>query len=337
MGAGGTVIASTGTVALIDAATGSEVATSWERELFDLEGADLDALLTALGAALPGSFAIAAATDDGMAIVVCGDASAAVEGDAASIVNDTAENRWTRMTAGTEDRITMTLTGDDTPTGQWLTIGVVAGATVVVGSLVAPRRRDRSANQPVESVSADGVDFGNLLLRRPAPAAEAAAPAADERPTVAQPVTVGTAGDSAANRRADTAQFATLQPLTEQAGRIRLGDGRVVGLDSPVVIGRRPPTGPIEGQVPHAVTIDDVLLSRHHVTLRLVDGQLVVVDEASTNGTTVTLPGASPARCSPRHPVVAPLGAMIDIGGVITATYEAGPADDWADGGAESC
>lgn len=333
MGAGGTVIASTGTVALIDAAPGSGVAAAWERELFDVEGAVLDDLLTALGADLPGSFAVAAATVDGTAIVVCGDASAAVEGDAAAIVNDTATHRWTHTTAGADDRITLTLTGDDTSTGQWLTIGVIAGATVVVGSLVAPGRGGRPVIQPVEPMPADDVDFGNLLRRRPAAATESPASASDERPTVLQPVTAGSGGDSAADRRADTAQFATLQSSTGRSGRVVLGDGRTFSLDSPIVIGRRPPTDPIEGQVPHAITIDDTLLSRHHVTLRLVDDQLVVIDEASTNGTTVTLPGASPARCSPRRPVIVPLGATIDIGGVITATYDVPPADD----GAESC
>lgn len=318
MGAGGTVIAGPGTVALIDAVPGSEVAGAWERELFAPEGADLDTLLSALGADLPGSFALASATDDGTSIVVCGDASAAVEGGTAAIVHDAPEHRWTSATAGSDDRITLTLTGDDTSTGQWLTNGVIAGATVVVGALVASRRRDRPSSRPVEPASTEGVDFGNLLRRRPV-LAPAPAPA------------------SVADRRTDTAQFAAVSPSEQQLRQILLGDGRRFGLDSPIVIGRRPPTALIDGEVPHAITIDDSLLSRHHVTLRLVDDQLVVVDEASTNGTTVTVPGASPERCPPRQPVIAPPGAIIDVGGVITATYDAGPADSGVDDGGGPC
>ena len=332
------MIAATGIVALIDDAPGSRVAEAWEDALFDVEGGDLEARLTALRSDLPGSFAAVAANDDGTAIVVCGHASATIASGADALVHHTAEDgRWTHATAGTEDRITLTLTGDDTSTGQWLTIGVIAGATVAVGQLHAPRRRDRSVVQPDEPMPAEGLDFGNLLLRRPAPAPGPPTLATDEPPTDVQPTAATTSADTAAHRRADTAEFTQLPVHTEQPGVIRLGDGRLLDLDAPIVIGRRPPTDPVDGQVPHVVTIDDTMLSRHHVSLRFVDGQLVVVDEDSTNGTTVAMPGASPARCSPRRPVVVPLGATIDVGGVITATYEAGPRDERVDEEAESC
>ncbi len=72
------------------------------------------------------------------------------------------------------------------------------------------------------------------------------------------------------------------------------------------------------------MTIDDALASRHHATVLVVDGRLVVVDQGSTNGTWVTPPGGEPRRCVPDQPVEVAPGAIIDVAGVFQAVHDTG-------------
>jgi pSer/pThr/pTyr-binding forkhead associated (FHA) protein len=127
-----------------------------------------------------------------------------------------------------------------------------------------------------------------------------------------------------AARSTSTASY--VPPSSEPVGHLTISDGRTLTPNVPIVIGRRPPPDPIAGQEPHLVTVEDKMLSRHHATLRVVDGRLVVVDEGSTNGTVVDAPCESPVRCEAGRPVEVPVGATVDVGGVLSLKHQRGPA-----------
>jgi pSer/pThr/pTyr-binding forkhead associated (FHA) protein len=327
MGSRGTAIAASGVLALVDAPTGSPIASAWEALILGVDTpAALEDRLGSLDSEALASFAVAVGARGATWLVVRGASSVADDGRIIVRHAITDDEPWASTEVAEDDVVTLVLHGDDAPTGQWLRDGVIAAGSVVVGRLQAPRTR-RAASEPVAS----DVDFGNLIGRPAAergsanPASESVIEAeAEAEPEPSQPIPVPLSAEPPARTDA-TAQFVP-GPTFDPSGRIRFSDGRVLPIDSPIVIGRRPPHDAIGDLAPHTVVHDDAMLSRYHVTLRVVDGRLVAVDEGSTNGTTVTRPGAAPTPCVPRQPTEVPLGATVDIGGVLTATYEAGGA-----------
>lgn len=122
------------------------------------------------------------------------------------------------------------------------------------------------------------------------------------------------------------------QPINDRApvvvapaevGVLRFSDGREVNLASPVVIGRMPTAEPINGKTPSLVTIDDPQLSRRHASVWADGWSVAVVDHGSTNKTMVSFPGAGVAEVTPNEPTPLPVGAVVDLGGVLTFRLDA--------------
>ncbi len=300
MGTGGTAVAAPGAVVLLAAGPDSAAVRACEALLFGIDGMnDLpDRLVDALDA--PVSFALAAAGADTVHVSVRGAAWAAVDGHGE--VRHAADHPYSTTGVAEDHPVTLLLDGSGEATGQWLTTGVIAAGAVVVGRLAAMRR---TRAIPTIATMAD-PDFGNLV---------GLAQSADEGAAHAEPEAV------AAPRQVATAPYRA--PGTD-VGHLVLDDGTMLALDAPILVGRRPPSEPIAGQRPITLVVDDALLSRHHATIRVLDGRLVVVDEHSTNGTVVTIPGSSPMPCMPGQPVEVPIGASVEIGGVLTVIHRRG-------------
>ncbi len=107
-------------------------------------------------------------------------------------------------------------------------------------------------------------------------------------------------------------------------GRLRLSSGEVIELDRPAVIGRNPKIeGRMESELPQLVKLDiGQALSRSHAMVRLEGWQVLLEDLGSANGTVVTLPGREARRLRVGEPVLLEAGAIVDLGGGLTATYE---------------
>ena len=108
-------------------------------------------------------------------------------------------------------------------------------------------------------------------------------------------------------------------------GVLRIGSDVTLTLDRPLLIGRNPKvTGMVAGELPAVYQIEDASgISRTHLAIRLEGWQVLVEDLNSANGTTVTLPGRQPHRLHPGEPALLVHGAMIDLGGELTAEYSA--------------
>lgn len=109
-------------------------------------------------------------------------------------------------------------------------------------------------------------------------------------------------------------------------GRITMSTGDVIDLVRPAVVGRNPKVeGRLPSEVPQMLKLDvGQALSRSHAMIRLEGWQVLVEDLGSANGTVVTLPGRPPQRLHAGEPVLIESGAVIDLGGEVTGTYDAG-------------
>ncbi|WP_144801009.1 FHA domain-containing protein [Curtobacterium sp. BH-2-1-1] len=111
--------------------------------------------------------------------------------------------------------------------------------------------------------------------------------------------------------------------------------GRVVRLDHPVVVGRRP-TLPrvVRGPTPELVTVPSPSgqVSSSHVLVH-ADGEAAVVEDLrSTNGTVVRPAGSAPFRMPSGASIVVLTGTLIEIGDgnvieVLSPHLRVGPAD----------
>lgn len=110
-------------------------------------------------------------------------------------------------------------------------------------------------------------------------------------------------------------------------GRLRLDTGQVIGLDRPLLIGRKPKLeGRMSGEMPQLVELSiGQGLSRTHAMVRLEGWHVLVEDLGSANGTIVTLPGQPPRRLHENEPALLEHGASIDFGGEVTAVFERNP------------
>lgn len=109
-------------------------------------------------------------------------------------------------------------------------------------------------------------------------------------------------------------------------GVLRMSSGSNVSIDRPLIIGRSPKlSGQVGSEVPHLVTVPspDQAVSRNHVEIRLDGWHVMVVDLNSMNGTTVRLVGQVPQKLTPGSPFPIGIGAVVDMGGGVTCTYEA--------------
>jgi hypothetical protein len=111
-----------------------------------------------------------------------------------------------------------------------------------------------------------------------------------------------------------------------ELGVLRFSNGAVIHLDRPQLIGRNPRIeGNVSSEIPNLVRLGDVGsgLSRRHVAVHLENWQVLLEDLNSANGTIVTLPGRAPRRLLGGETVVLEPGAVIDLGGEVSASFEA--------------
>lgn len=108
-------------------------------------------------------------------------------------------------------------------------------------------------------------------------------------------------------------------------GVLAFSNGERVQVDRAVLIGRNPKVAEaVEGGLPHIMKFDGPGqgLSRTHAEIRLVDGEVLIEDLQSTNGTEVQLPGQQRRRLRSGEPVVIVPGTLIDFGEELHCTLE---------------
>lgn len=106
-------------------------------------------------------------------------------------------------------------------------------------------------------------------------------------------------------------------------GVLRFSTGLVVPVNGPLAVGRRPPDDQMLGaEVATGVAIDNSELSRFHAALLVNDWYVQLVDQGSTNGTMVSIPGQSDQVLRPNERVQLAYGCVINLGGAVSATFD---------------
>ncbi|ERK60772.1 FHA domain protein, partial [Propionibacterium acidifaciens F0233] len=107
--------------------------------------------------------------------------------------------------------------------------------------------------------------------------------------------------DWAPSRPRAVAQVVTLSGLSQP-------------LDGPLLVGRspQPPGGMTAGTMRVPSPHHDI--SRSHVHLEPKDGQILVTDMNSTNGTIIYMPNANPLRLENGQSILVPVGTTLDLG-----------------------
>lgn len=252
-------------------------------------------------------------TPAGMRSLVRGDVVVRDAGTDAVVADGQGILTWNEIGLSGIDRIRVETPGSPRTEGDRLPL--VVGAALV-SSLVL----DARTGAAVESPQGDEIDTEPL-----SPEEKAAIESGDPDDDAGY----GDTQDMAALPGPGDGASST-SPLPEVArppAQLVLSDGTTVDLREPVRIGRAPSADGAR---------DDVLLvtvrspqqdiSRTHLEVAEQDGQVLVTDLHSTNGTTVSVPGAGSLleRLPPGAPVVVPLGSVLDIGDNVLVHIEAG-------------
>lgn len=112
-------------------------------------------------------------------------------------------------------------------------------------------------------------------------------------------------------------------------GVLRLASGDVVSLDRGVLLGRSPKVNADlpAAERPHLVRVPSPEndISRNHVEVVLEGWHVLVRDLASTNGTTVALPGQVPVRLRPGDQQLIEPGTTITLADEVSLTFEVAP------------
>ena len=106
------------------------------------------------------------------------------------------------------------------------------------------------------------------------------------------------------------------------------GNGDRIPVDRAVLIGRNPKvSGVVDAELPRIMKYDGPGhgLSRTHAEVRVHDGDLVVEDLQSTNGTEVQRPGELRERIESGVPTAISFGTTIVFGDELTCQVEAPP------------
>ncbi|WP_448255420.1 FHA domain-containing protein [Microbacterium aurum] len=168
-------------------------------------------------------------------------------------------------------------------------------------------------------------------LATPAPASASAPAPAPEPAAVAlgdhDGETIAVA-DMRAMRAAEPDRYESTDSVPARhpaRGRIRLSTGRVVELERPVIIGRRPKSTRTSGSdLPTLVAVDspEQDISRSHVEIRAEGEHVLVTDLDTTNGTVLLRGGQEPVRLHPGEPTMVITGDVLDLGDGVTVTFE---------------
>lgn len=112
-------------------------------------------------------------------------------------------------------------------------------------------------------------------------------------------------------------------------GRLVFDSGLVSEIDRPLRIGRKPTTEGVAptAEVPRLVVLPDPegSLSRVHAEVRIEGWEVLLVDQDSTNGTLVELPGQAPVRLRPMDPCLLTAGSRITFADIAGCRFETGP------------
>lgn len=145
-----------------------------------------------------------------------------------------------------------------------------------------------------------------------APASTGAGPAPASAPA-------GHAGSEPSSSPALAAEEDAEQPLPDPTAELvwwlRLDDGRDVGVDGLVLLGRNPqPRVGEEDATLIKVTDEGRTVSKSHLAVGVDAGGLYVMDRGSTNGTTVTAPDGGQRPCPPGDLIDVSAGSVISFG-----------------------
>jgi len=198
----------------------------------------------------------------------------------------------------------------------------LAGVTTM--SVLLEPGIDISLVEPVETerfvLDRGLVRLGALSLPAGAPS-ESAAPRVESADTQATPVIVDDllTEPVVAIARHSLAGADTVGP---SVARLVLSTGDEVEVDRPLIIGRAPEARRFfSGDEPRLITVPSPQheISSTHLEIRPGDdGQPVVTDLGSTNGTVLVQPGLAPEDLRPGYPVTLSPGAVIDLGDGVT-------------------
>lgn len=233
-------------------------------------------------------------------------------------------------------------------------------AAAVADTVLRPRRTDVEAGAVDEARAVDDDPLGDTVIGpavgvRPPVAPSPVAPSPDD--TVVRP---RRDGDASAPRSGDRVPGpeARLEPVhaadadppvgvptrlpsgpvgasaPPRVPSIRIG-GRVVRLDRPVVVGRRPAAPRVvHGAGPELVTVPSptTQVSSSHLLVHAAGEAAVVDDLRSTNGTVVRPPGSAPFRMASGASIVVLTGTLVEIGDgnvieVLSPHLRVGPDD----------
>ncbi len=195
-------------------------------------------------------------------------------------------------------------------------------------TIAASRSRTPAAAPAVP----DDVPWASTVVRPPAAPPPPSGPPAAAPPLAPQKGDHDGATISVAEARAlrgDSAPsfepVGDVPPRHPARGRVRLADGRVVELERPVVIGRRPRSTRASGaELPTLIAVDSPEgdISRSHVEIRGEGEHVLVTDLATTNGTVLRRVGQDPVRLHPNEPSMVVSGDVLDLGDGVTVTFE---------------
>jgi hypothetical protein len=162
----------------------------------------------------------------------------------------------------------------------------------------------------------------------PAPVASTRPPLERTAPPVARPAAAPAAAPAATPVAAPAPAPAAAAPVPVAATAppspvvanatfvVAFSTGQRLVVDGPVVVGRRPEQAAAEaGSAAFAVTDPERSTSRAHAAFAVVDGQLVVSDKGSGNGTVVHRAGVE-IECVEGRPVALRPGDELELGSV---------------------
>ncbi|QEE61731.1 FHA domain-containing protein [Salinibacterium sp. dk2585] len=138
----------------------------------------------------------------------------------------------------------------------------------------------------------------------------------------AQPLGVATPHPDAATRSSSQGTDAPQEspapnPAVASTYRFTVNSHEPIELDRPAHIGRRPSLPRVPQRVrPRLVRVPSPKqeVSSTHLEVRQEGASVVLTDLRSTNGTTVTMPGATPRALRPGESLVVTPGTVVDIG-----------------------
>lgn len=209
------------------------------------------------------------------------------------------------------------------PTATGLEVFVCGGVTVALDDgtgVTLIEGRNRCVYRSVQVPGVAAVVSVDELGKRPAgvPAHRDGAHMLPERVVHARGAVVWSTDAPSTPQPAPSLPTSPTAEFTLPTPWVVLDDGSRLRIDRDSVIGRDPHNSSAAHSGLRPLRIDDGsgLMSRAHMEIRLVDGELTVVDRNSTNGVLLREPGQQAwVRLAPWQPAIFREGASIQVGG----------------------